>query len=323
MPFPACPGERPLLLAPMESITDGPFRRQARRHGADLVYSEFVSAEGLTHGARQCAEKLVFTPEERPIAIQVFGHRVGPVVEAALRAEAAAPELIDLNFGCPARKVAGHGAGAALLRDPDLLEAMTRAVVAAVRLPVTAKIRLGWDEESVNAVEIAQRLERAGVAAIAVHARTRSQGFAGRADWSWITRVVRAVDVPVAGNGDVREPADAARMFEETGCAAVMIGRGALGNPWIFERARHYLETGETSPEPSPEQRVAAALEHLRDSVAEKGETRAVLEMRKHYRGYLRGLPGAARLRAALMTPATVAGVEATFAENAECLSRS
>jgi tRNA-dihydrouridine synthase B len=322
MPFPGCAIARPLLLAPMESITDGPFRRQARRLGADLVFTEFVSAEGLTHGARQCAEKLVFSPAERPIGIQVFGHRVDPVVEAARRAEAAAPDLIDLNFGCPARKVAGHGAGAALLREPERLEAMTRAVVAAVRAPVTAKIRIGWDESSVNAIEIAQRLEAAGVAGITVHARTRAQGFAGRADWSWIARVVGAVAVPVAGNGDVREPADAARMFAETGCAAVMIGRAAMGNPWIFRRTRHYLETGELPEEPSIEERLGTILEHLRDSVAEKGEPRAVLEMRKHYRGYLRGLAGAARLRAALMAPVTIAGVAETLEENRECLSR-
>lgn len=309
MPFPGCPAETPLLLAPMEAITDGPVRRIARRYGADLVFTEFVSAEGLAHGAEPCARKLAFTEGERPIGIQVFGHRIDPVVAAARQAEALKPELIDLNFGCPTRKVAGRGGGAGLLRTPELLEAMTRAVVAAVSLPVTAKIRLGWDAASVNAIEIAQRLEQSGVAAITLHARTRSQGFAGEADWSWIERVVRAVRVPVAGNGDVWKPADAARLLRETGCAAVMIGRGAMGNPWIFRRTRRYLETGELPDPPGVEERIAVVLEHLRDATAEKGERRAVIEMRKHYRGYLRDLPVAAKLRAALMEPLTIDGV--------------
>lgn len=315
MPFPGCAAGTPLLLAPMEAITDGPVRRLARRHGADLVFTEFVSAEGLAHGAEPVARKLTFTEAERPIGIQVFGHRIPPVVIAARQAEALRPELIDLNFGCPTRKVAGRGGGAGLLRTPELLEAMARAVVEAVSLPVTAKIRLGWDAASINAVEIAQRLERAGVAAITVHARTRSQGFAGTADWSWIARLVAAVRIPVAGNGDVWEPADAARMLAETGCAAVMIGRGAMGNPWIFERTRRYLDTGELTDPPGAPARIAAALEHLRESATEKGERRAVIEMRKHYRGYLRGLPVAGRLRAALMVPVTVEGVVRVFEE--------
>jgi tRNA-dihydrouridine synthase B len=314
--FVCCPGAAPLLLAPMDAITDGPFRRVARRLGADLVCTEFVSAEGLVRGAEGCARKLAFAPEERPVGIQVFGHRLESMVEAARRAEASAPDLIDLNFGCPARKVAGKGGGAGLLRTPDALEAIARAVVAAVAVPVTAKIRLGWDASSINAVEIAQRLEQAGVAGITVHARTRCQGFAGRADWAWIERVVRAVRVPVAGNGDVWEPEDAARMFRETGCAAVMIGRGAVGNPWIFRRARLALETGEAPPPPGRAERVAIALEHLGLAVREKGERRAVVEMRKHYRGYLRGLPAAAALRAALMSPVTLDGVRRTLEEH-------
>jgi len=315
MPFPGCAAATPLILAPMEAITDGPVRRLARRHGADLVFTEFVSAEGLAHGAEPLERKLAFTEAERPIGIQVFGHRIPPVVIAARRAEAMRPELIDLNFGCPTRKVAGRGGGAGLLRTPELLEAMARAVVEAVSLPVTAKIRLGWDADSVNAIEIAQRLEQAGVAAITVHARTRRQGFAGTADWSWIARVVRAVQIPVAGNGDVWEPADAARLLAETGCAAVMIGRGAMGNPWIFERTRRYLETGELTDPPDAPERIAAALEHLRESAVAKGERRAVIEMRKHYRGYLRGLPIAGRLRSALMVPVTIEGVAQVFEE--------
>jgi tRNA-dihydrouridine synthase B len=308
-PLPGLAGDRPLVLAPLEEITDGPFRRLARRFGADLVYTEFISADGLVHGAVRAERKLVFSEQERPIAIQIVGSRVEAVVAAARSADAAAPDMIDLNFGCPARKVAGKGGGAGLLRTPDLLEEMTREVVRATSRPVTAKVRLGWDSDSINVVEIAQRIERAGARAIAVHARTRSQGFSGRADWSWIERVKQAVTIPVIGNGDVACPEDAARMFAETGCDAVMIGRAAMGNPWIFRDTRIYLQTGARPAPPDASERVAVLLEHLRDAAQQKGEPRAVIEMRKHYRGYLRGLPGAARLRAALMDPVCCAGV--------------
>jgi tRNA-dihydrouridine synthase B len=302
------------VLAPLEEITDGPFRRLARRHGADLVFTEFVSAEGLVHGAAKSFAKLRLTPAEHPIGIQVFGSRIESVVVAARLAEEAGPEMIDLNFGCPVRKVAGKGGGAGLLRTPDLLEAMARAVVTAVSLPVTAKVRLGWDTASINVLEIAARLESAGVSAISVHARTRCQRFRGVADWRWIARVKQAVSLPVIGNGDVWEPADAERMFLETGCDAVMIGRAAMGNPWIFARTRAYLTTGRCPPPPAYAERVAVILEHLRDAAEVKGERRAVIEMRKHYRGYLRHLPGAARLRAALMVPETIAAVADTLA---------
>ncbi|MCK4412467.1 MAG: tRNA dihydrouridine synthase DusB [Candidatus Eisenbacteria sp.] len=315
MALPGLDGDHPLVLAPLEDITDGPFRRLARRHGADLVFSEFVSAEGLVHGAAKSFAKLRILPAEHPIAIQVFGSRIDSVVAAARLAQQAEPEIVDLNFGCPARKVAGKGGGAGLLRTPDLLEEMARAVVAAVDLPVTAKVRLGWDMGTINVLDVAARLERAGVAAITVHARTRCQRFRGTADWSWIARVKRAVSLPVIGNGDVREPADAERMFRETGCDAVMIGRGAMGNPWIFARTRHYLRTGVSPPPPSYAERVAVMLVHLREAAEEKGERRAVIEMRKHYRGYLKHLPGAARLRAALMTPESIAAVVRVLAD--------
>jgi tRNA-dihydrouridine synthase B len=310
-PLPGLAGDQPLVLAPLEDITDGPFRRLARRFGADLVYTEFVSAEAIVHGAAKAERKLLFAQAERPIAIQIVGSRVAALVEAARAAAAAAPDLIDLNFGCPARKVAGKGAGAGLLRTPDLLEEMTREVVRATACPVTAKVRLGWDSDSINVLDIARRIERAGARAIAIHARTRSQGFSGRADWSWIARVKQAVTIPVIGNGDVASPEDAARMFADTGCDAVMIGRAAMGNPWIFRATRAYLRTGERVPPPGAPERMAVLLDHLRDAAQAKGEQRAVIEMRKHYRGYLRGLPGAARLRAAMMTPVSCAGVAA------------
>ena len=318
MKLPGVTRDRPLLLAPMEDITDAPFRRVARRFGADLVFSEFVSAEGLAHDAKKSLRKMELADDEHPVGIQLFGSRIPAVVAAARKAEAAGPELIDLNFGCPARKVAGKGGGAGLLRVPELLEEMARAVVGAVLLPVTAKVRLGWDERSINVVEVARRLEQAGIAAVTVHARTRSQRFREQADWSWIAKVKQAVSIPVVGNGDVREPGDADRMFRETGCDGVMIGRAALGNPWIFGRTRHYLDTGELLAPPSTRERFDVLLDHLRDAARSKGERLAVIEMRKHYSGYLKGLFGAARLRAALMTPVSLAGVEGILQEYLE-----
>ncbi|MBD3236352.1 MAG: tRNA dihydrouridine synthase DusB [Candidatus Eisenbacteria bacterium] len=315
MPIPGLERRRPLLLAPMEEITDQTFRRLARRFGADLVFTEFVSSEGVVHDAPKSLAKFALAPDEHPVGIQIFGARIAAVVASARRAAEAGADLIDLNAGCPVRKVAGKGGGAGLLRTPQLLEEMAQALVDAVALPVTVKIRLGWDERSINVVEIATRLERAGAAAVTVHARTRSQRFRPPADWSWIGRVKQAVSIPVIGNGDVWEPADAARLFDETACDAVMIGRAAMGNPWIFSRTRHYLDTGTLPPPPSTAERFGVLLEHLREAVAEKGERRGVIEMRKLYRGYLRGLPGAARLRAALMEPLTLTGVQRCLAD--------
>lgn len=316
MMIPAVAREQPLVLAPMDEITDQPFRRLARRFGADLVVTEFVSAEGIVHSAEKSLRKIELAPDEHPVGIQIFGSRVASVVTAALHAASAGPDLIDINFGCPARKVAGKGGGAGLLRDPELLEEMARAVVRAVRLPVTAKMRIGWDEGSINVLEIARRLEGAGIAALCIHARTRSQSYGQPADWSWIARVKEAVTIPVIGNGDVREPADAARMFRETGCDGVMIGRAALGNPWIFERARRVLDTGDAGPAPTLATRFAVLREHLRDAIRVKTERRAVIEMRKHYSGYLRGICGAARLRAELMHPESLAEVESILARH-------
>ncbi len=314
MRIPCVDGERPLVLAPMDAITDGPARRLARRCGADLVTTEFVSAEGLVHEARACFAKMLLAPEERPVALQIFGSRIPSVVAAAELAQSVAPDLLDLNFGCPARKVAGKGGGAGLLREPDKLEAMARAVVRAVRLPVTAKVRLGWDTASINVLDVCQRLEQAGVVAVTVHARTRSQGYAAPPDWTWIARVKRAVRIPVVGNGNVQSPADALRMFTETGCDGVMIGRAATGYPWIFREVRHYLDTGRLLPPPTIEERIAMLLEYLRASAAQKGERTAVIEARKQLRGYFRGLPGAAQLRARLMEIEAIGGVEDALA---------
>ena len=243
------------------------------------------------------------------MAIQIFSSSITSIVEAARLAEQAAPECIDLNFGCPAKKVAGKGSGAALLKDPDKLEAMARAVTEAVSLPVTAKVRLGWDLDSINVLDICHRLQDSGIAGLAVHARTRSQGYGVHSDWSWIKRVKEALEIPVIGNGDIRTPEDAEKMFDETGCDGVMIGHGAIGNPWIFGEIRHYLDTGEMKPHPPLSERVAVLIEHLEHSTGAKGERRAVIEMRKHYRGYLKGIRGASKVRTELMEPVTLAGV--------------
>lgn len=305
--------DRPLILAPMEDYTDRPFRRLCRRHGADIVYTEFISAEGLVRESRKTMDKMLIAPEDHPVAIQIYGNTESSLVEAAGMAAEMNPDYIDLNFGCPSRKVAvkksGIGAGAGLLRDPDLLVRLTRAVVKAVPLPVTVKTRLGWDDDSIIIEDLGRRLEDTGVAAIALHARTRNQGYRGQADWSWIARLKRKVSVPVIGNGDIREPADAVRMFDETGCDGVMVGRASIGNPWIFSRIRSVLETGVDPGPAAMEIRVETFLGLLEDSVALKGESRGVLEMRRHVSGYLREMHCVALLRAKLMQENTRQGV--------------
>lgn len=310
MKVPSVDRQHPLILAPMDAITDSPTRCLARRCGADLVCTEFVSAEGLVHEARKSLLKLRIAPEERPVAVQIFGSRIESMVAAAEMALAARPEIVDLNFGCPARKVAGKGGGAGLLREPDKLEAMARAVVRAMPVPVTAKVRLGWDAGSINVLDVCRRLEGAGVAAVTVHARTRSQGYGAPPDWTWIARVKAAAGIPVIGNGNVHGPEDAARMFAETGCDGVMIGRAAMGNPWIFRETRCLLDTGRPAAPPTLDERVATLLEYLRASAGLKGERGAVIEARKQYRGFFKGLPGAAHLRARLMEVESIAAVE-------------
>jgi len=311
--------DRPVLLAPMEDITDRPFRRLARRFGASIVYTEFISSEGLIRSVAKTRSKAVLSPDEHPVGIQIYGNREEAMVEAARLSEAVGPDLLDLNFGCPARKVAckkaGVGAGAGLLRDPDLLLSITRSVIRAVSIPVTVKTRLGWDDSSIIILDLARRLEDAGVAALTLHARTRCQGYKWQADWSWIARVKQALSIPVIGNGDVREPEDALRMFRETGCDGVMIGRGAMGNPWIFSRTRSLLDRGIDPGPPDIRERVGIYLEMMDSAVSEKGERRGVLEMRSHFSGYLKGVPHISDLRAAIMTQTTVAGIQKHIGE--------
>lgn len=293
--------DRPLLLAPMEDVSDQAFRLMCRRLGADVVYTEFISSEGLIRDVRVCLEKLRLAEGERPVGIQIYGSQVDVMVEAARIAEQAGPELIDINIGCPTKSVAAcSGAGAGLLRDPAKMEAIVAGIVEAVGLPVTVKTRLGWDHESIRIVENARLFERLGAKALTVHGRTRAQQRKGEADWSWIRRAKEAVSIPVFGNGDVKDPVGAIAMFEEYGVDGVMIGRGALANPWIFQQAKAYRETGRI-PEIEPDEKLVACQEHLRLSIELKGPTRGVIEFRKHYKGYLRELPLASAVRADLM----------------------
>jgi tRNA-dihydrouridine synthase B len=294
--------DRPLLLAPMEDVSDQPFRVMCRRLGADVVYTEFISSEGLIRDARVCLEKLRLADGEQPVGIQIYGSAVDVMVEAARIAERAGPDLIDINIGCPTKSVAAcSGAGAGLLRDPAKMAAIVEGIVGAVELPVTVKTRLGWDHESIRIVENARLFERLGARALTVHGRTRAQQRKGEADWEWIRRAKEAVSIPVFGNGDVKEAEAAIRMFDEYGVDGVMIGRGAMANPWIFLQAKAYRETGRV-PEIAPEDKLNACLQHLELSIEHKGLPRGVIEFRKHYKGYLRDLPSASAVRSDLMT---------------------
>jgi tRNA-dihydrouridine synthase B len=285
------------MLAPMEDVTDRAFRQLCKRHGADIVYTEFISAEALRRGVEKSLRKLKTDAIERPFAIQIFGNSVESMVEAAVIAEEYRPDYLDINFGCPTKKVAGKGAGAALLREPEKMAQISEAVVKAVNIPVTAKTRIGWDLESINILDILPRLEDAGIQALALHGRTRSQMYKGRADWSWIRAAKEKARIPIIANGDIWSAEDAVAMFAETGADGVMIGRGSIGNPFIFEQAKQLIQTGKPMPMPDFRERIEAAIEHLTLSVQFKGEKYGVLEMRRHYSTYLKGLPMVSRVR--------------------------
>lgn len=320
-PVQANPG---LLLAPMEDVTDLPFRLLCRRLGADLVYTEFVNAEGLIRHARRAHQKLEFLEEERPLGIQLYGAAELSMEQAAQIATAQNPDLIDINCGCWVSDVALRGAGAGLLRDLPRMREVVARVVRSTHLPVTVKTRLGWDAGSIRIVEVARMLEDLGVRALTIHCRTRAQGHQGQVDYSWIPRVKEAVTMPVILNGDVVTPGDVERAFAETGCDGVMIGRGAIQNPWIFRQARHYLETGQLLPDPSLAERASLCLEHLRLAVARKGGSAALAGMRRHFSGYFRGLPGASALRGELAALKEAAQVEQrllALAEQADSLA--
>ena len=294
--------EHGLFLAPMEAVSDYPFRMICKEiGGVDVLYSEFISSEAIIRDADRAFKKMTIQPEEHPIGIQIYGANIKSMVEAAQRAEEKEPDFIDINFGCPVKKVALKGAGAGLLKDVPQMVAISKAVAQAVELPVTAKTRLGWDADTIEIVDIAKQLESVGIEAIAIHGRTRAQGYKGQADWNWIKKVKQAVSIPVIGNGDVTEPQHAKEMFEQTGCDAVMIGRGAIHNPWIFRDAKAFMETRQVPEGPTLAERIDILKKHYELNMEYKGERVGVIEMRKHLSGYLKGLPHIAKFRVELM----------------------
>lgn len=300
---------RPVLLAPMEDVSDVVFRRLCRGLGAELCYTEFVNVEGLLRGCRRARRKMVLPADDAPTAIQIYGSDPERLAEAARVAEAAEPAFIDINCGCWVPKIAGRGAGAGWLRDPAAMVAMTRMVVQNVSLPVTVKTRIGWGPESeMPIVDLARRLEDAGVAALTIHCRTAQMGHNGAADWSWAARAREVVKIPVIVNGDIRSAEDAERALRETGCAGVMVGRMAIDHPWIFREARALLDRGERLPPPTAEERLDLCRRHLVANVEARGEHGGVRVTRRHLSGYLRGLPGAAALRRELLFCDTLAG---------------
>ena len=297
-------GNKPILLAPMEDVSDSPFRTICRRRGASIVYTEFISSEAIIRDQDTAIHKMDFSEEERPFGVQIFGGREEAMEGAAKVAEQNDPDVVDINFGCPVYKIVKKGAGSACLKDLDMMERMAGTVVDAVQTkPVTVKTRLGWDDQSIRIQEAALMLQSIGVKALTVHARTRSQKYKGDARWDWLKQLKNTpgLEIPIIGNGDVTSPQDAKRMFDETGVDGVMIGRGAIGNPWIFEHTRHYIETGELLPDPSVEERLELCADQLRRSVEHHGERYGVIIMKKHYGQYLKGVHNSRHLRGKIM----------------------
>ena len=297
-------GDFPLLLAPMEDVSDPPFRALCKQQGADLMYTEFISVEGLIRDADKSVQKLDIYDDERPIGIQIFGAELDSMLEATDIVGEAAPELLDINFGCPVKKVVCKMAGAGILQDIDRMVSLTEAVVKRSTLPVTVKTRLGWDDSTIRIKEVAARLQDVGIQALAIHGRTRKQMYKGEADWRLIGEIAQdpRIHIPIFGNGDIDSPAKAREYRDRYGVQGIMIGRAAIGYPWIFREIKHFLATGETLAPPTVSERVAAARQHLRDSLRWKGEQVGVVEMRRHYGNYFRGYPGVKAFRQTLVT---------------------
>ncbi|MDR1198665.1 MAG: tRNA dihydrouridine synthase DusB [Prevotellaceae bacterium] len=297
-------GDKPVFLAPMEDVTDPSFRYICKHFGADMMYTEFIAAEGLVRDASKSVAKLDIFDYERPVGVQIYGHEISSMIEAAKLAEQANPDVIDINFGCPVRKIAARGAGSGMMLFPDKMIEMTRMIVDAVKIPVTVKTRLGWDENSKIIVELAERLQDTGIAAITIHGRTRAQLYKGEADWTLIGEVKKnqRMHIPVIGNGDVDSPQKAKKMFDDYGVDAIMIGRATYGQPWIFKSIKHYVKTGELLADPSVSERVEIAKMHFEKSLEIKGERVGVLEMRRHLSCYFKGLPDFKETRLKLVT---------------------
>jgi tRNA-dihydrouridine synthase B len=293
----------PLLLAPMEDVSDPPFRAVCKQHGADLMYTEFISSEGLIRDAIKSRQKLDILEEERPVGIQIFGGDVEAMALSAKICETVNPDLIDINFGCPVKKVVCKGAGAAILKDVPQMIKLTKACVDAVKIPVTVKTRLGWDEQTKNIEEVAERLQDVGIKALSIHGRTRAQMYKGEAKWELIAKVKNnpRIHIPIFGNGDIDSPQKAVEYKNRYGVDGIMIGRAAIGNPFFFNEVKHYMRTGEILPPVTIQQRVQACEQHLLGSVKWKGEKLGMLEMRRHYANYVKGISHVKELRAKLV----------------------
>jgi tRNA-dihydrouridine synthase B len=297
-------GNKPLFLAPMEDVTDGSFRFICKHFGADMVYTEFIPADGLIRNAKKSRKKLEISDDERPIGIQLYGHIIESMVEASLLAEEAKPDLIDINYGCPVRKIANRGAGSGMLCNIPLMVEMTKAIVDRVKLPITVKTRLGWDDGNRNITDIAERLQDAGISAITIHGRTRSQFYKGNADWALIGEVKNnpRMKIPVIGNGDIFTPQSAKEAFDRYGVDGIMIGRAAIGRPWIFQEIRHFLKTSELLPPMTVGEKVEYARIQFRKSIEVKGIPRGIFEMRRHFSNYFKNLPDFREIRMRLVT---------------------
>lgn len=302
----------PLLLAPMEDVSDPPFRAVCKEGGADLMYTEFISSEGLIRDAIKSRQKLDIFDEERPIGIQIFGGDEEAMAMSAKIVDTTGPDLLDINFGCPVKKVVCKGAGAAVLKDINLMVRLTQACIRSTNLPVTVKTRLGWDEDSMNIEEVAERLQDIGVQALAIHGRTRAQLYKGDADWRLIAAVKNnpRIHIPIFGNGDIDSPQKAVEYKARYGVDGIMIGRAAIGHPWIFREIKHFAATGAMLPPPSVDERVSAARKHLRYSVRWKGRQLGILEMRRHWANYLKGLPHVKEFRMKLVTAFSEEAIE-------------
>jgi nifR3 family TIM-barrel protein len=302
----------PLLLAPMEDVSDPPFRAVCKKHGADLMYTEFISSEGLIRDAIKSRQKLDIFEEERPVGIQIFGGDEEAMAMSARIVDTVQPDLLDINFGCPVKKVVCKGAGAAVLKDIDLMIRLTKAVIKSTSIPVTVKTRLGWDFDSINIIEVAERLQDVGVQALSIHGRTRSQLYKGEADWSWIEKVKNnsRMHIPIFGNGDVDSPEKALEYKNKFGIDGIMIGRAAIGYPWFFREVKHFFNTGERLDPPTFEERLDVIKEHLRASLKWKGPRVGIFEMRRHYANYLKGISNVKPLRTKLVMMDTLEEIE-------------
>lgn len=297
-------GDRPVFLAPMEDITDPSFRYLCKKFGADVMYTEFISSDGLIRDGAKSVKKLEIFDYERPMGIQLYGHLVESMVEATFRAVEAGPDIIDINYGCPVRKIANRGAGAGMLANIPLMMEMTRAIVEASSIPVTVKTRLGWDEQNKNIVEVAEQLQDQGIKALTIHGRTRAQMYKGTADWTLIGEVKRnpRMHIPIVGNGDITSPEEARSAFDRYGVDGIMIGRAAVGKPWLFKHVKHYLNTGELLPEPTVSEKVDMARIQFEKSLETKEGAVGIYEMRRHFSNYFKGLPHFKEIRLKLLT---------------------